>query len=117
LTPSLLPRAGYAQGLNSGVAFMIGYGLGAGAYAVMRFLRVPQARGHVRAVLLAVSLALIALQATLAIWRYVGWQNQTRLAFGMEPLSPLVWPVIMLVAVAVAATLLVISRSLRTLFR
>lgn len=117
LTPSLLPRAGYAQGLNSGVAFMIGYGLGAGAYALMRFLSVPQARGRVRVALLSVSLALIALQASLAIWRYVGWQNQTRLAFGMEPLSPLVWPVIAIVAVAVAALVLVIARSLRLLFR
>ncbi|MFW7414144.1 alpha/beta hydrolase [Demequina sp. SO4-18] len=117
LTPSLLPRAGYAQGLNSGVAFMIGYGLGAATHAVLRFLRVPQARGRVRAALLAISLALITLQATLAIWRYVGWQNDTRMAFGMEPLSPLVWPQIVAVALAVAAVLLVIARSLRLLFR
>lgn len=117
LTPSLLPRTGQVQGLNSGVAFMIGYGLGAATYAFMRFLHVPQARGRVRAALLTVSLALIALQATLAIWRYVGWQNQTRHAFGMESLSPLVWPMIVIVAVAVAAVVLVIARSLRRLFR
>ncbi|MFW2513726.1 alpha/beta hydrolase [Demequina sp. SO4-13] len=117
LTPSLLPRAGYAQGLNSGVAFMIGYGLGAAAYAVLRFLRVPQAHGRVRAALLAISLLLIAIQASLAIWRYVGWQNQTRLAFGMEPLSPLVWPQIVVVALSVATIVIVVARLLRLLFR
>ena len=28
--PSLLPRAGYVQGIASGITLMIGYGLGAG---------------------------------------------------------------------------------------
>lgn len=117
LTPSLLPRAGYAQGLGSGVAFMIGYGLGAATYAVMRFLHVPQPRGRVRAGLLAAALGLIAIQAAAATWSYVGWQNQTRLAFGMEPLSPLVWPMILIVGAVIAAVVLVIARSLRRLFR
>ncbi len=117
LTPSLLPRDGWAQGLNSGVAYMIGYGLGASTYAVMQFLRVPQARGRVRAILLGAALSLIALQATLAIWAYVGWQNDTRLSFGMDPLSPLVWPVIVVMAAVVAVVILVLSRLLRALFR
>lgn len=117
LTPSLLPRAGYAQGINSGVAFMVGYGIGTSIYAIYRFLGIPRAKGRVRIGLILAAMVLIGFQAALAIWAYVGWQNQARLNFGMEPLSPLVWPIIVVVAAAVAAALLIIARSLRTLFR
>lgn len=117
LTPSLLPRTGFVQGIGSGLAFALGYGLGAGLFAVLMFLRVPRAEGRVRVVLLTLALALISLQATLAIWNYVGWQNHTRLAFGMEPLMPQVWVVIVAVAAVVATVLLIVARSLRKLFR
>ena len=117
LTPSLLPRAGYVQGIGSGVAFMVGYSLGVAVFTVWRFLRGPTATGRVRLALVLVSLTLIGAQAALAIWAYVGWQNDLRLTFGMEPLSPLVWPVIVIVGAATAAVLLVLARSLRTLFR
>lgn len=117
LTPSLLPRSGWGQGINSGVTFMVGYGLGVAAYALARFLMVPVARGAVRFTLLGIALLVIGVQTGLAVWAYVGWQNDTRLSFGMDPLSPLVWPVIVVVALVVAAILLVIARLLRTLFR
>ena len=117
LTPSLLPREGWVQGIESGVAATVGYGLGAGAYAIARFLTVPAARGRWRAVLLIGALGLIAVQSGFAIWAYVGWQNATRLDFGMEPLSPLVWPAIVLVGTATAAILLIVARTVRTLFR
>lgn len=117
LTPSLLPRTGFVQGLGSGLAFMIGYGLGAALFGVLQFLRVPRAHGRLRVVLLVIALALISLQAILAIWNYVGWQNQTRVAFGVEPLSPQVWVVIVAVAATTAVALLVVARSLRKLFR
>ncbi|WP_084102799.1 alpha/beta-hydrolase family protein [Demequina sp. NBRC 110051] len=117
LTPSLLPREGWVQGIESGVAAIVGYGLGAGAYAIARFLTVPAARGRWRAILLVGALGLIALQSGFAIWAYVGWQNATRLDFGMEPLSPLVWPAIVLVGTATAAILLIVARTVRTLFR
>ncbi|GMA36892.1 hypothetical protein GCM10025876_30960 [Demequina litorisediminis] len=41
LTPSLLPREGWVQGIESGVTFMVGYGIGASLFAVARFLTVP----------------------------------------------------------------------------
>ncbi|MFV0286015.1 MAG: alpha/beta-hydrolase family protein, partial [Demequina sp.] len=117
LTPSLLPREGWVQGIESGVTFMVGYGIGASLFAVARFLTVPPARGRLRAVLLIASLGLIAVQTVFAVWAYVGWQNATRLSFAMEPLSPLVWPVIVITAAATAALLLIIARLLRRLFR
>ncbi|WP_061960551.1 alpha/beta hydrolase [Demequina flava] len=117
LTPSLLPRTGITQGINSGVTFMVGYALGVAAFAIARFLTVPTARGKVRFVLLGLALIIIGVQTAFAVWAYVGWQNATRLSFGMEPLSPWVWPVILIAGVATGALLLIIGRSLRTLFR
>ncbi|MFV0632835.1 alpha/beta hydrolase [Demequina sp.] len=116
LTPSLLPREGYLQGLASGVAMMLGYGLGATLFGLWKFLRVPTATGRVRMVLVVASLALITFQAVVAIWAYVGWQNDIRLTFGMEPQSPLVWPVIVAVAALTSATILIVARSIRAIF-
>ena len=42
LFPSLLPRAGWAQGVVSGVTFAIGYGLGTGASGLWRYLQCPR---------------------------------------------------------------------------
>lgn len=118
LTPSLLPRAGVVQGLNSGVAFMIGYGFGASVRALWLYLNIPpMKKGRLRTALFWTAGVIYGGQAGLAIWAYVGWQNDTRLTFGMESLSPTVWPTIVGVALAVAILVLVVARSLRLLFR
>ena len=41
LLPSLLPRAGYVQGIASGVTFMVGYGIGAVCQALWAYLADP----------------------------------------------------------------------------
>ncbi len=116
LQPSLLPRSGVVQGLASGVTMMIGYGLGAGLWAVLRYLGVPSPTGRTRTVLLAVAGVLLGLALILGIWRQVGWQNESREIFGMEPVSPTTWPVIALTTAVTAALVLIVSRSLRRLF-
>ena len=50
LLPSLLPRAGYVQGIASGVTAMIGYGLGAGGQWLWDYLGIPKLKGRARAV-------------------------------------------------------------------
>ena len=115
--PSLLPRAAYIQGIASAVSFMIGYGLGAGGAAVWSFLRVPPLRGRARTIVMGVLVALLAWIVAAAIWRQVGWQNEIRELFGMPSISWTTWPIILGVGLLVAALLLVISRSLRLLFR
>ena len=32
-----------------------------------------------------------------AVWQQVGWQNDIRELFGMEPMSPTSWPVILVI--------------------
>ncbi len=117
LTPSLLPRSSAVQGAVSGVALALGYGVGAGGSSLWHYLQVPTLRGRVRRVVLAVLVGVIVLAVALAQWRFVGWQNDQRRLFGMDPISPVTWPVLAVVALLVATLLLVIGRALRLLFR
>ncbi len=101
------------QGAVSGVALALGYGFGAGGSALWHYLQIPTLRGRVRRVVLAV----LVLAVALAQWRFVGWQNDQRRLFGMEPISPAEWPVLALVTLLVATLLLVVARALRLRFR
>ena len=116
LLPSLLPRAPYVQGVVSGITLMIGYGLGAGGKAVWDYLEIPKLKGRARTVVLGLLVGFVALLVVRGSWQQVGWQNDTRELFGMEPVSPTIWPVIIAVTLLVAGLILIVSRSLRVLF-
>ena len=117
LVPSLLPRAAMVQGIVSGVTVMIGYGIGAGTQALWRYLGIPGVPGRARRVLVAIFVGLGLWAAVFTGWRQVGWQNEIRTLYGMEPASPTVWPVILGLTAALAVLLLVVGRGLRLLFR
>jgi uncharacterized membrane protein len=117
LLPSLLPRAAMVQGIVSGVTVMIGYGIGAGTQALWRYLGIPGVPGRARRVLVAIFVGLGLWAAVFTGWRLVGWQNEIRTLYGMEPASPTVWPVILGLTVLLAVLILVAARSLRLLFR
>ncbi len=116
LLPSLLPRAPYVQGVVSGITLMIGYGLGAGGQALWEYLEIPKLRGRARTIVLGILVALVGVAVVQGVWKQVGWQNDIRGLFGMESVTPTIWPVILLTTVAVAALILIVSRSLRVLF-
>ena len=82
--PSLLPRAGYVQGIASGVTVMIGYGIGAGGQSLWDYLGIPKLKGRARTIVLGVLIVLVAWAAVFSAWRQVGWQNEIRTLFGME---------------------------------
>ena len=115
LVPSLLPRAAWLQGLVSGVTVAVGYGLGAGAAALWRYLGIPGLRGRARTVALWVLVGVGAWGAVWNGWRLVGWQNEIREMFGMPHTSPLIWPVVVAVTVVVAIALLLAGRGVRLL--
>ncbi|MER7071305.1 alpha/beta-hydrolase family protein [Terrabacter sp. NPDC000476] len=117
LLPSLLPRGAAVQGVASGVTVMIGYGFGATCQWLWRYLGIPAVPGRTRRVLVLVLVGLGLWAAVFTGWRQVGWQNEIRTLYGMEPSSPSTWPVIIGVTVALTVLILVVSRSLRLLFR
>ena len=115
LVPSLLPRAAWLQGVVSGVTVAVGYGLGAGTAALWRYLGIPGLRGRARTVALWALIGIGLWGAVWNGWRLVGWQNEIRAMFGMPPTSPLIWPVVVAVTVAVAVLLLLAGRGVRLL--
>src|SRR4051794_13040050 len=84
LLPSLLPRGAAVQGVVSGVTVMIGYGLGAAAQAVWRYLGIPSVAGRARRILVALFVGLGLWAAVFTGWRLVGWQNEIRTLYGMD---------------------------------
>ena len=117
LLPSLLPRTPWVQGIVSGVTVAVGYGLGAGGAALWRYLGIPGLTGRTRVVVLGGLVGLGQWAALWTGWRLVGWQNEIRQTFGMEPTSPLIWPVVITVTLLVATLLLLAGRGVRLLAR
>ncbi|WP_152659449.1 alpha/beta hydrolase [Demequina salsinemoris] len=117
LLPSLLPRLPAIQGVASAVSFMIGYAIGASGHAVWNYLQIPNLRGRWIHVVSLALLAIVGVLTGLAIWQWVGWQNEIRDQFGMDDLSPTAWPIVIGVGALTAALLLVSARALRLLFR
>jgi len=116
LFESLLPRTGLFQGLVSGITIAIGYGLGSLGQWLWIYLEIPKLKGTARVVAGRVIVGALGVFVILSMWQHVGWQNELRELFGMDPVSPMVWLVIVAVAIPVAALLLVIARALGELF-
>ncbi|MGC4174670.1 alpha/beta hydrolase [Demequina sp.] len=117
LVPSLLPRSGVVQGIITGLTAVIGYGLACSFVGIWHYVQGPVPHGKVRRWTLLSLTATLAIVLGYAIWKYVGWQNQTRELMGMEAMSPLVWPTILLVGAVTFWLLLAAGRAFRTLFR
>lgn len=78
MTPSLLPRPALFQGIITGLAFLIGYGIGVGAWwLVRRFVRWRPTPEH-RRIAWWVYLGVAVLLAIVLGVASVGWQNEVR---------------------------------------
>ena len=116
LYESLLPRTGLFQGVVSGITIAIGYGLGALGQWLWLYLEIPKLTGKPRLILGRVIFSLLGLFVMFSMWQHVGWQNELRELFGMDPVTPIVWLTIIAVAIPVAALLLIIARAFGRLF-
>ena len=116
LVPSLLPRSGLLQGLVSGITAVIGYGLVCAFVAIWHYVQGPVPHGTARRWTLLIGLGALALLLVYSVWKFVGWQNESRNLMGMDPLSPLVWPTILIFGVLSAWLLLAAGGAFRTLF-
>jgi uncharacterized membrane protein len=111
-TPSLLPRGAVLQGVVCGISAAIGYGVGvAGAWTWRAFADrdprpVRQGAWRVFAIAAAV---LLVVAIVLGQW----WQAQLRDLMGAPTPNPLLLVLLPLVAVAIFAGLVAMSRSLR----
>ena len=87
LTPSLLPRNFAVQGILSGFALAVGYGVGVFFVALWLFLEIPKPGDRIQRVSKQITTIVVALVATLFLWRATIWQNSIRQLMEMEPVE------------------------------
>ena len=113
LTPSLLPRSAFIQGLVSGLSFAVGYGLGALGHGIWHYLELRAApRRLTRAVRLAMAVT-CALTAAFFLWQASAWQDSIRALMDMEPSEGTRPFTVGLIAVAIFAVVLLLARLFR----
>jgi uncharacterized membrane protein len=87
LSPSLMPRPFLVQGLLSGFALAMGYGLGVFLVWSWLFLEIPQPRESVQRISKRVTVVVVAVVLATFLWRATVWQNSIRERMEMEPVA------------------------------
>jgi len=112
LTPSLLPRGYVMQGLLSGIAIAVGYGMGVAVTWLWRFLELPELRGRTARVFAWLTAGGVAILAGIALWRVTIWQDSVRELMEM-PMTRVFRLRVILIALGVALALVATGRLLR----
>lgn len=87
LTPSMIPRTDLIQGILSGLATALGYGIGLAVTATWSFLQLPPAKGLIARVISMAATLVCAVVALAALWKMPDWQNSVRLLMGLEAIE------------------------------
>ncbi len=112
LSPSLLPRIYIVQGLLSGIALAIGYGVGVFAVWLWHYLELPQPGAQIQRVAKWLTTIGVAVMSIIYLWRATVWQNSIRELMEMDPLTTAYpWRVV-LIAVLFGAVLIAGARFL-----
>jgi uncharacterized membrane protein len=78
VTPSLLPRPYIVQGVLSGFAIAIGYGLGVAIVQFWKFLELPQPGQRLERWSKWITTVVVAAIVCFFVWRSAEWQNSIR---------------------------------------
>jgi uncharacterized membrane protein len=118
ISPSLLPRTWYYQGMITGLCAAAGYALGVVlAWLVRTIARLIDLRvtvsGDARHWLLVAGPVFAAVAVVAVTVSNVRSQARTAAVVGLTPLSPLDWAMAVLLAAAIAAALIAVARGLR----
>ncbi|TCU20417.1 alpha/beta hydrolase [Rhizobium sullae] len=84
LTPSMIPRTDLIQGVLSGLATALGYGIGLSVAATWTFLQLPAAKVRTARVIATAAVLACAVAALAALWKMPDWQNSVRLLMELE---------------------------------
>ncbi len=116
LTPSLLPRNFAVQGVLSGFALAVGYGVGVFFVALWLFLEIPKPGDRIQRVSKQITTIVVAFVATLFLWRATIWQNSIRQLMEMQPvMTAYPWRVAG-IALLTGILLIAFARGLRNLW-
>lgn len=84
LTPSLLPREDFVQGVISGFSLAAGYTIGVSAYHIWHYFHLPMPRARIQWLLQFSAVGICVLFSSVFLWRASTWQNRLRDLMGME---------------------------------
>ena len=120
MSPSLLPRTWYYQGMITGLCAAVGYALGVLlAWLLRTIARVIDLRvmvsGEARHWLLVAAPVFAAVAVVAVTVSNVRSQARTAAVVQLTPLSPLDWALALLLAAAIAAALIALARGLRAM--
>lgn len=111
LTPSLLPRGPFFQGLLSGSSAAAGYGLGVLIAWSWDRLQLPPLPWRRLRVVKLIEVVLCAGTAALFLWWAASWQNSIRILMGLEPVASISPLLTGLVAAATFLLLIGVARA------
>jgi uncharacterized membrane protein len=87
LTPSLLPRHYAVQGILSGFALAVGYGVGVFGVWLWLYLEIREPSEHTQFFAKRITAAIVTIVAASFLWRATVWQNSIRALMDMEPVA------------------------------
>lgn len=115
VTPSLLPRIYLVQGLLSGIALAVGYGVGVGLVKLYDFLELPKLSAPIQRFAKCVSLVCMVVVTVWCGWQMTFWQNSIRELMEMEPLESAYPYRVTLIAIVFGWILVLLARTFRYL--
>jgi uncharacterized membrane protein len=117
LTPSLLPRHYSTQGILSGFAIAVGYGVGVFLVWLWKYLEIREPSAKIQRVSKRITTIVVALVAVIYLWRESIWQNSIRGLMEMEPVEAAYPWRVALIALLTSVLLIAVARGLRSLWR
>lgn len=117
LTPSLLPRVPLVQGVLSGIAFAVGYGVGRAVHGTYHFLEFRDLSGRARRLLIWALFLALAVLTLITFSRNGVWQNSIRERMDMPAIDSAYPWLVAGIAIAVALLLIIAARAIQYVAR
>jgi len=117
LTPSLMPRGAVVQGALAGILAVVGYGVGQLLQWLRAYFEIPEIPPPWRVKLGRASLVLCVVIVLASTWKAADWQNSTRAAVDLPPVSTSHPLNILIVAIVVFVPLWFAALSFQLLLR
>ena len=117
LTPSMIPRPFILQGMLSGFAMIVGYGAGVGGVVLWHYMELPSLMGRARRGFHYIASATVMLILVVSLLLSGKWQNDLRMVMSLPEQEGERIISMALIAIVLALVLLLLSRSIKFLFR
>src|SRR5262245_31328634 len=116
LTPTLVPRTFFTQGVLSGCSFAAGYGIGVFGRWLAAYMGFPKTGSRARLIVKIVAAIACALVAAAFLWKAAEWQNSIRKVMALEPVDTAHSLEVGVVAVLTFLLLIALARFFRLIF-